>query len=178
MRRVVTGHNSEGKAVIVDDGTPPRTHDFVSFPGFTSSLTWATEPDTPVSRVGEDPTGKVDNFLPRPGGTRLIVLTLPPDATMASPEFDGAAYGAEQLAQSPGLAETFEVTGMHTTPTIDYTIVLDGEVWLELDDGELTHLHTGDVVVQNATRHGWRNRSDKPVTLAALLIGARTEQEA
>jgi hypothetical protein len=178
MRRVVTGHNSEGKAVVVDDGTPPRTHDFASFPGFKSSLVWATEPDAAASRIGEDPTGKVDSFLPRPGGSRLIVLTLPPDATMGSPEFDGAAYGAEQLAQSPGLAETFEVTGMHTTPTVDYTIVLDGEVWLELDDGELTHLQTGDVVVQNATRHGWRNRSDKPVTLAAVLIGAQTEKGA
>ena len=178
MRRVVTGHDSTGRAVVVDDGTPPRTHDFVSFPGFRSSLVWATEPDPRVSLDGEDPTGKVESYLPRPGGSRLIVLTLPPDTTMGSPEFDGAAYGAEQLAQSPGLAETFEVTGMHTTPTVDYTIVLDGEVWLELDDGELTPLRAGDVVVQNATRHGWRNRSDHPVTLAAVLLGAHTGQDA
>lgn len=178
MRRVVTGHDATGRAVVVDDGTPPRTHDFASYPGFRSSLVWATEPDARAGRVGEDPTGKVENFLPRPGGSRLIVLTLPPDTTMGSPEFDGAAYGAEQLAQSPGLAETFEVTGMHATPTVDYTIVLDGEVWLELDDGELTRLETGDVVVQNATRHGWRNRSDRPVTLAAVLLGAHTEQGA
>src|SRR5687767_7520421 len=76
MRRVVTGHDSTGRAVVVDDGTPPRTHDFASYPGFRSSLVWATEPDARASRVGEDPTGKVENFLPRPGGSRLIVLTL------------------------------------------------------------------------------------------------------
>jgi hypothetical protein len=175
MRRVVTGHDSNGRSVVIDDGLPPRTHQFVSFPGFTSSLAWATDPGLPASRAGEDPTGKTESLLPAPGGTRLILLTLPPDAGMASPEFDGPGYGAEQMAHSPGLAETFEADGMHTTPTVDYTIVLDGEVWLELDNGHLTHLTAGDVVIQNATRHGWRNRSDKPVTLAAILIGATTE---
>jgi hypothetical protein len=103
------------------------------------------------------------------------VLTLPPDAVMGTPAFDGLGYVAEQLTHSPKLAETFEADGMHTTPTVDYTIVLDGEIWMELDGGELTHLTAGDVVVQNATRHGWRNKSDKPVTLAAVLIGVRGE---
>jgi quercetin dioxygenase-like cupin family protein len=62
---------------------------------------------------------------------------------------------------------------MHTTDTVDYGIVLEGEVWLELDDGQQIHLHPHDVVVQNGTRHAWRNRSDKPVRMAFVLIGAR-----
>jgi hypothetical protein len=171
MRRVVTGHDSEGRPVIVDDGVPPRTHEFATLPGSISSLAWATDPGEPFNKAGEDPTAKTESLVPPPGGTRLMLVTVLPDAAMASPDFDGAAFAAEQMAHGPGLAELFEADGMHTTPTVDYSIVLDGEVWLELSDGHLTHLTAGDVVVQNGTRHAWRNRSDRPVTLAFILIG-------
>ena len=171
MRRVVTGHDTSGRSIIVDDGTPPRAHDFVSFPGFSSTVAWSTDAAVPIAPDGDDPTPALTSLLPSPGQTRLIVLSLPPDSSMGEPTFDGPGYGAEQLQHSPGLAETFEEDGMHTTPTIDYTLVLDGVVTLELDDGVTTDLHPGDLVVQNATRHGWRNRTGRPVTLAAVLIG-------
>jgi quercetin dioxygenase-like cupin family protein len=80
---------------------------------------------------------------------------------------------AENLAISPGLAELFEPDGMHTTPTIDYGIVLEGEIWLELDEGRSRLIRKHDVVVQNGTRHAWRNKSDQPATLAVVLIGAK-----
>ncbi|MFI1705009.1 cupin domain-containing protein [Streptomyces griseoruber] len=173
MRRVVTGHDAHGKSVVVSDGPVPRSHDFASLPGWVSALPWATEPGRPASRTGEDPTPKVTDFVPAPGGTRFIVLTLPPTGAMADPAFDPVAFGREQLAESPGIAELMEIDnpGMHTTPTVDYAIVLGGEVTLELDDGALTRLSTGDVVIQNGTRHGWRNHTDAPVTLAFILIG-------
>ena len=63
---------------------------------------------------------------------------------------------------------------MHTTPTVDYGVVLDGEVWLELDDGKTVHLKEHDVVVQNGTRHAWRNKGTKPATMAFVLIGANS----
>ncbi|HKR48361.1 MAG TPA: cupin domain-containing protein [Pseudonocardiaceae bacterium] len=173
MRRVVTGHDDVGHSTVVQDGVPPRMHAFVSFPGFASGLVWATDPEQPVNRAGSDPTMAADSFVPPPGGTRLLLMVIPPDAEMGSPSFDGAMFGAEQFEHGPGLAELFEADGMHTTPTVDYTIVVEGEIWLELDDGGLTRLTAGDVVVQNATRHAWRNRSDKPATLAALLIGTQ-----
>ena len=72
---------------------------------------------------------------------------------------------AENLAVSPGLAERFEPDGRHATPTIDYGIVLDGEIWLELDNGVETRLGPFDIFVQNGTRHAWRNKSDRPATL-------------
>ena len=72
----------------------------------------------------------------------------------------------ENLAVSPGLAERFEPDGMHTTPTVDYAIVLDGEIWLELDEGRRRLLRQHDVVIQNGTRHAWRNKSDRTATLA------------
>ncbi|WP_330351074.1 cupin domain-containing protein [Streptomyces sp. NBC_00582] len=173
MRRIVTGHDEHGTSVVISDGPIPRSHAFTSLPGWVSALPWATEAGRPASRTGEDPTPEVTNFVPGPGGTRFIVLTLPPATAMADPAFDPVAFGQEQLAESPGIAELMEIEnpGMHTTPTIDYGIVLNGEVTLELDDGALTKLSAGDIVIQNGTRHGWRNHSDRPVTLAFVLIG-------
>jgi quercetin dioxygenase-like cupin family protein len=63
--------------------------------------------------------------------------------------------------------------GMHTTDTVDYCVILAGEVWLELDDGALTCLRAGDTVVQNGTRHAWRNLGDEPVTMAVVMVGAQ-----
>ena len=77
---------------------------------------------------------------------------------------------------SPGLGERFEPNGMHTTPTVDYGIVLDGEIWLELDEGRTTLLRQHDVVIQNGTRHAWRNKSERAATVAFVLIGAHAER--
>ena len=65
---------------------------------------------------------------------------------------------------------------MHKTNTVDYAVVYDGEMWLELDDGETLHLKRGDVVVQNGTRHAWRNKGTEPVTMLFFLNGARERQ--
>jgi quercetin dioxygenase-like cupin family protein len=75
----------------------------------------------------------------------------------------------------PGLLDAMEPDhpGMHTTDTIDFDIVLSGDVWLELDDGAEVKLSTGDCVIQNGTRHAWHNRSNAPTTMASALIGAR-----
>ncbi|MFF3849487.1 cupin domain-containing protein [Streptomyces sp. NPDC002328] len=171
MRRVVTGHDASGRSVVVSDGPVPRSREFRSLPGWVSRLPWATEPGEPASVAGEDPTPKITSLLPAPGGTRFIVLTFPPDAAMADPAFDPAAFDEEQRADSPGLAELMEPDGMHRTPTVDYAIVLDGEILLELDDGHRTHLSTGDIVIQNATRHNWHNPTPHPTTMAFILIG-------
>jgi hypothetical protein len=137
-----------------------------------SRLVWAT-PAIPAIPHDGDPTAAVTSIVPGPGESRLLVVTFPPDGVFASPEFDPVEAQRENLAVSPGLAELFEPDGMHQTPTVDYAIVLDGEVWLELDDGRAERLVQHDVVVQNGTRHAWRNKSTRPVTLAFVLIGAR-----
>jgi quercetin dioxygenase-like cupin family protein len=65
--------------------------------------------------------------------------------------------------------------GMHTTDTVDYAIVLEGEAWLELDDGKEVHPKPHDIVIQNGTRHAWRNKGSMPVRIAFVLIGAARE---
>jgi cupin domain len=171
-RRVVTGH-AGGKSVCVSDGPSSKGKVYNSVPGQGSTLLWATSAVPTVPNPGEAISAKT-GYVPGPGETRFMFVTFPPDSVMMSPSFDPAAAGAEFMEHMPDLASKFEMDnpGMHTTDTVDYGIVLDGEVWLELDDGEQIHLHQHDVVVQNGTRHAWRNKSQKPVKMAFVLIGA------
>ena len=173
MRRVVTGVVN-GKAVFLADGEPANAHHYAGWPGHMTSVIWATatSPQLPVG-LGDQPLPGV-RVAPAPGETRLMVVRFPPDTIFADPRFDGAGYGAEAAEHLPGLIDAFEPdgSGFHTTNSIDYDVVLDGEIWLELDDGAQTCLKQGDVVVQGGTRHAWRNRSDRDVTMLFVLIGA------
>jgi hypothetical protein len=173
IRRVVTGHDAAGQAVIAATGTPPRTDVFQHIPGMVSRLVWATPAVPQLPHDGKDPTASVTSIVPGPGASRLLIVTFPPDSVFAAPGFDPEAAVRENLAVSPGLAERFEPDGMHQTPTVDYGIVLDGEIWLEVDGGRSERLARNDVVIQNGTRHAWRNKSEQPATLAFVLLGAR-----
>ena len=143
-------------------------------PGFMTSVCWATAPMPTLPLDGDEPAPPGKLITPPPGETRLMVVRFPPDTVMTGPAFDPIAAGAEQARHLPGLAERFEAEhpGMHTTDTVDYDIVLDGEIWLELDDGAEAHLRQGDVVVQCGTRHAWRNKGTRAATMAFVLIGA------
>lgn len=174
-RRIVTGHSPSGKSIFVSDAPAPRTGVFKSIPGFVASLVWETPGDATVPWSGDDPTVASTSVVPPAGGTSLLLVTFPPDSVMASPQFDPAAAGLESLQLLPGLAERFEADnpGMHSTDSVDYDLLIEGEMHLELDDGASERLVPGDVVVQNGTRHAWRNKSDKPATMLFVLVGAR-----
>ena len=171
-RRVITALD-DGKSVFVSDGPVPNAHHYSAIPGMMTSVVYATAapPDLPQGREETAPPGL--NIPPAPGETRLMIVTFPPDSSMAGPDFDPAAADAEQRDVIPGLAERFELEapGMHQTDTVDYDIVLDGEIWLELDDGVTRNLQAGDVVIQCATRHAWRNKGDRTATMCFVLIG-------
>lgn len=171
MRRIVTGHDSDGHSKVVEDGRPPRWHDYTSVPDLSVAVLWSTKAGVPTNHSGADPTLDVDSVVPGPGETRAMRLVFPPDSAMMSPDIDLAAFGAEHMRNAPGLAELFEPDGNHKTPSIDYSILIEGELWLETDDGEHTKLAPGDVVVQNGTRHAWRNRSDTPAVMVSVLVG-------
>jgi len=93
---------------------------------------------------------------------------------LPTPSFDGEAARKEALIRLRGLADHFEEEdpAMHKTNTVDYAVVYDGEIWLELDDAKTVHLKKGDVVLQNGTRHAWRNKGTAPVTMLFFLNGA------
>ena len=108
------------------------------------------------------------------GGYRFGLFTLPPAAGQAAAGIDVGAALAEMEEKLPGLASYTEPDnpGMHTTDTIDFEVVLSGQVVLELDDGAETVLRPGDTLVQNGTRHRWSNRGSEPAVLAVFITGA------
>ncbi|TDW28344.1 quercetin dioxygenase-like cupin family protein [Rhizobium azibense] len=170
-RRVVTGIR-HGKSVFVSDGPTPSAHAYDSVPGHLTSVLYATgaKPALPQDHAEQAPPQML--ITPEHGATKLMIVVFPPDSVFAT--VDPASAFKEQAVHIPGLIQAFEpdAPGMHTTDTVDYDIVLDGEIWLELDDGAETLLKQGDVVVQCGTRHAWRNKGDKPATMCFVLIGA------
>ena len=174
VRRIVTGER-DGKSIVVSDGPVPSTHDFAAVPGFQTTLVWAGSEVPCIPHTGDDPATCTASMLPSPHGSRVILVQFPPDSVMMRADFDPEAAGREYLEYLPGLAESFDPdgSGMHKTDTVDYDVVVAGELWLELDDGEIRHLHPGDIVIQNGTRHAWRNRSEQPAVMLAVLVGAQ-----
>ena len=171
--RVVTW-SVNGKSTIVSDAPAPNSHDYRGLPGFSSSVLWST-PYAPSTKIpAQEPAPPGVQILPAPGETRLMIFTFPPITVFFSPQFDPELTHREQAEHIPGLAQKFESNdpAMHRTESIDYAVVLDGDIWLELDDGLTTHLHAGDVVIQGATRHAWRNKGPTPAKLLFVLIGA------
>jgi mannose-6-phosphate isomerase-like protein (cupin superfamily) len=171
VRRVVTGHDSRGKAIFVSDGdVPPITLSML--PGTEFHRIWGGDeaprfPDDGVERPAPA-------YFPNVGGFRFGFFSLPPAGHAGPRDLDMEAGRAELEEKLPGLAGHMEPDdpGMHTTATIDFEVVLSGEVVLELDDGATRRLHAGDTVVQNGTRHRWSNPGSVPAVLAVFIVGA------
>ena len=173
VRRVVTGHDRAGKAVFVSDAeVEPTTVQLM--PGAEFQKLWGGDRTPSFPDDGARPAEPT--YFPPIGGFRFGMFTLPPNTRGAGPPAiaDNAAAARELEQKLPGMAGYMEpdAPGMHTTDTIDFEVVLDGEVWLELDNGKEAHLRAGDTVVQNGTRHAWHNRSDEPCTMLVAILGA------
>lgn len=172
MRRVLVA-NVDGVSQVMEDGAPPRSKQAVYTPGFSNTLLWSTAPGQTTDFDGTDPTISAQTFIPAPGGTSMLLLTLPPMSVFQDPSYDPKAAAAEHSTISPGITDLMEPDhpGMHTTPSIDYDVLLEGTLHLELTNGEV-ELHPGDVVVQHGTRHAWRNRSDQVAKVLVVFVGA------
>jgi len=172
VRRVVTGHDRSGRAVFVSDReVEPVTVELL--PGSEFHKLWGGDRVPSFPDDGAEPAQPT--YFPPIGGFRFGMFSLPPASSVAAPQpGDLAAAASELEAKLPGLAGYMEPgnSGMHTTDTIDFEVVLEGEVWLELDGGKEVHLRPGDTVVQNGTRHAWHNRSNEPAVLFVALLGA------
>ena len=172
IRRVVTGHDANGKAIfLADEAITPV--DISLFPGMKTYEMWSTDGPRNVPHTGPFPG--VPRYFPGPDGSVFRLFVFPPQGQSAPNPAALQAGVAEMRAKLPGLAEHLELDnpGMHTTDSVDYAIVVSGEIDLELDDGATVRLTPGCVVVQNGTRHAWRNRSAEPVVMAFILLGAR-----
>jgi hypothetical protein len=170
IRRVVTGHNASGKSVILTDGASPHV---LAIPGASAlGLTnlWVTDGAPADTGGSADAAARPVVLEPPANGTIFRIVEFPPDQALAGFDRDaafksmGAAHAMDRDASRH--------PGMHKTATVDYAIVLSGEIWAVMDEGE-TLLRAGDVLVQRGTNHAWSNRSAGPCLVAFILVSAR-----
>jgi quercetin dioxygenase-like cupin family protein len=144
IRRVVTGHDDTGLAKVLFDA--PATNVKRPQPGLVSTMIWCTDgapADIAIGEAPEDMGARILGTAPPPKGTRFAIIDFPPDNT----------------------------PHMHRTETVDYVIVLEGEIDMDMDRSSVT-LKAGDVMVQRGTNHAWANRSGKRTRVAFVLIDA------
>ena len=147
IRRIITGHDAAGKAIVSLD-------DFVGNHKYpdektTSSLVWCSEAAPDDFLRNEDMGARILGTNPPVGGTRFTVLEIDP-------------------------GNTFH--GVHRSDTLDYVIVLQGEMTMLLDDGKSVDIKAGDIMIQRGTNHAWRNNSNAPVRFAVILIDGRPKR--
>ncbi len=180
IRRVVTGHDAAGKAIVVSDGLTPTLKTNPLRPGFRSTDVWTTD-SAPVRIAKEqaDPTLAPYQIPPPPRGNVFRITELGPETDAIR---NLSADGARELFKAMGAEEasTYGKTGrhplMHRTETLDYAVILEGELTMLLDDSEVT-LKTGDVLIQRGTNHAWVNRSDKVCRILFVLIDGSYDEE-
>jgi mannose-6-phosphate isomerase-like protein (cupin superfamily) len=177
FRRVVTGHNERGQAIIQSDAPPTRVKTLSDGAGPTFYEVWNTrESPTLIDKSSGEPPEDGIVLAPPRNGTRIRVLDIPPetedmervDAAQARALF--AEIGA--AGASTHSAGTARHPHMHRTETVDYGIILEGEITLLVDIGEVI-VRAGDIVVQRGTNHGWANRSGKNCRIAFILIDGK-----
>jgi len=167
LRRVVTGHNEQGKSVVLFDDAPRTFGPAVEI--------WATD-GTPASNRGNaDAADRPIRLQPPPRGSLFRYFTIEPESATANLDAQARAKLVRDMFASIGaedaLIDTTRHPAMHTTRTVDYIVLLSGKVTLLLDEGEVD-LEPFDVVVQRGTNHAWANHGDEPALLVGILIDA------
>jgi len=176
FRRVVTGHDAGGTAVVAIDGQPPNVRSFNSIPGVYFTEVWSTAQTPAIVTNDDDPTLGATGIAPPRCGTIIRVVDIPPEKDNGEIKAEAAkAHFAEIGSASAATVSTGSKHGlMHRTETIDYGIVLEGSLTLVLDESEV-ELQQGDIVVQRGTNHAWSNRSGKLCRMAFVLIDGQYE---
>ncbi len=180
VRRVITGHDKDGKAIVLSDGMAPVVKINPLRPGYRGTEIWKTsEMPATITAIEDDPTLGPRGLYPPPNGTLIRVTELAPESEELrnmSPErvrsvFETAGAGAASTYK-PGARHPL----MHRTETIDYAIVLEGEITLLLDDQDVV-LKAGDIVIQRGNNHSWSNRSNKICRMLYILVDGKFDPE-
>ncbi|RYF51860.1 MAG: cupin domain-containing protein [Comamonadaceae bacterium] len=170
IRRIVTGHDAQRQSVFVEDGASPAQKTIPERPGYRVTNLWRTFPAGKVDAA--DCIAQHEGVLPPKGGTVFRIIEWP-------------AEDQDPEALHKRLAQTFQAMypdadhrplsdrhpGMHETRTVDYALVLEGEIVAIMDEGEKV-MRAGDVLIQRGTLHAWANRSGQPVKMAFILVDA------
>lgn len=180
IRRFVTGHDDTGKAIVLQNGPLPHTTRPPMQPGLAFHEIWNTnQMPMPLGPTEDEPTDRHRETAPPANGTIIRIVDIPPEGR-DGPDFDQDQ--ARELFEAVGLGENTEHTVkgrhplMHRTESVDYGVVIDGEIVLLLDEEEVT-LRPGDVVIQRGTIHAWANRSNAICRMLFVLTDARFDPE-
>lgn len=172
VRRVVTGYTEQGLSTIIEDSPSPAITSVPDRPNYYSTNIWCTGA-APTDVNEADHIGELGGVSPPGAGTVLRVIDFPPEpkdpderARQLKASF-GKLFSDADRSHNPG-----RHPGMHQTDTIDYAIILDGEIYAVMDEGE-TCLKAGDILIQRGTNHAWSNRSDRSCKVAFVLIDGK-----
>jgi mannose-6-phosphate isomerase-like protein (cupin superfamily) len=173
IRRVVTGHKN-GKAAIMINDLAPNVTEVKGWKGLGITELWVTG-ECPVDNSGfeVDQGARPMRHDPTSAGTIFRVVEFPPEA--AGTIDTKLAFEAMGSNNKPRAEDSAKHPSMHKTNSLDYLVVIAGEMWMVMEEGEVL-LRQGDCVVQRGTNHAWVNKSDKPCLLAAILIDAKPAQ--
>jgi mannose-6-phosphate isomerase-like protein (cupin superfamily) len=176
IHRVVTGHDLAGKAVIVSDGSLPTVRALEAVPGMVFHEVWETRNTPALVDNGQDPTlSAMMHEAPR-NGTRIRFVDFPPDASYLAEPNDRIQALFREINNEQGMTTKPDSPHamMHRTESIDYGVVMEGEITLVLDDSEV-RLEPGSVVVQRGTNHAWANRTNKPSRMLFVQLDGKYE---
>jgi len=175
FRRIVTGHDPNGRSVILSDETTPHVMPIMGQPNFAVTDFWKTSatPADNGTATKDDPCGLPIQVAPPAGGSVFRVVQFPPDKDWAAKAAAmGGSVAIDETAKAAHTGGPVRHAHMHRTRSIDYAIVLSGEIWAVMDDSE-TKMTPGDVLIQRGTNHAWANRSNAPCVVAFVLIDAK-----
>lgn len=180
IRRIVTGHSADGKAIVAENGPLPHVNRPALQEGLAFHEVWSTtQTPMPLSFSQPDPTDSYRDTAPPANGTIIRFVDIPPEG-QDGPEFD--KEHASALFEAVGLGDSAKHVSagrhplMHRTQSVDYGVVISGEIVLILDEEEVA-LRPGDVVVQRGTIHAWANRSDTVCRMLFVLNDARFDPD-
>jgi hypothetical protein len=172
VRRIIAGHNENGESYIQEDRAAPNVTNTGGIEGFPWTELWAVD-EAPATNTGApDAADRPISLQPPENGNVFRIVDIPPDTLRFGPNVDkapdtSAVAGGDAYAAGAGSRHP----GFHKTRTVDYAIVLEGEVVAMMDVGE-TPMGPGDVLIQRGTNHAWSNRTDKACRIAFVLIDA------
>ena len=172
VRRIVTGIDANGRSFIAEDGVSPAMLTLAARPDYRNNNIWRTV-GSPAPLDAADSVLEQRGVLPPQGGTVIRVIDIPPEEQ--DPELrkrQTEAVFAAQFADAKHDSSDARHPGMHVTDTIDYAIVLRGELVAIMDDDE-TVMRAGDILIQRGTNHAWANRSGAVARIVFILVDGR-----
>ena len=175
IHRVVTGHDAQGRAVVASDGPLPKVIEIAALPGMVFHEVWSTDSTPAPIDNGADPTLAPLMLPPPRNGTRIRFVDIPPDTEEFLAHCKAHVQKAFAQAGDSAASTVHEDSPhplMHRTESIDYGVVIEGELTLVLDQGEVK-VGPGSVVVQRGTNHAWANRSGRVCRILFVLVSGQ-----